>query len=178
MRSSRPNSPSRSDEKNTLIRIGVFFFVLSHLAGLNRGPTRYECVALPTELRWPTMEKNRGKKRNWQPLLTRRKYMVYWDRYGRSARENRGSSTKTPASAGLSLTGIPRSGNMRVSKPRANVLICGMTGIVPPRHSAISRPSSGNARRSIGSDPSSTTWLSSPPCRISGRVTWTSSPAP
>lgn len=154
------------------------FLCLSHLAGLNRGPTRYECVALPTELRWPTMEKNRGKKRNWQPLLTHRKHMVYWDRYGRSARENRGSSTKTPASAGLSLTGIPRNGNTRVSRPRANVLICGTTGTVPPRHSAISRPSSGNARRSIGSDPSSTMRRSSPPCRISGRATRTNFPAP
>ena len=29
----------------------------SHLPGSNRRPTRYECVALPTELRWHTNDK-------------------------------------------------------------------------------------------------------------------------
>ena len=31
---------------------GVVCFVLSHFPDSNRGPTHYECVALPTEPKW------------------------------------------------------------------------------------------------------------------------------
>ena len=46
--SEKPLAPKRVNKKSL-----SGFFVLSHLGGSNSGPARYECAALPTELRWP-----------------------------------------------------------------------------------------------------------------------------
>lgn len=46
-----------SEKRLTLIDDGSASFfsvaIRSHLPDLNWRPTRYECVALPTELKWP-----------------------------------------------------------------------------------------------------------------------------
>ena len=49
--SARPGSKTKTSPRR------MRFLVLSHFPDSNRGPTHYECVALPTEPKWPTFQK-------------------------------------------------------------------------------------------------------------------------
>ena len=58
-----------------------FLFVLSHFADSNRGPTHYECVALPTELKWRRRRCFVGVRRLELPASTSRTWRASQLRY-------------------------------------------------------------------------------------------------